>query len=216
MCGRYTIYTKAEVLEERFHAHMDPAGYSPNYNVAPTQYNPVILNDAPEEIVVANWGYVPHWVKNPQEAKPMINARVETIAEKPYFRDSYKKRQCLVLADGFYEWDRKGSKKIPYYIKLKGEEPFAMAGIWDEIKEADGKKYKTFSIITSAPNKLLNKIHNRMPVILNEEEELKWLEGNLEHDALISPFSEELMDMYPVTIKINKPSYNTPSAIQPV
>jgi putative SOS response-associated peptidase YedK len=218
MCGRYTIYTKAEVLEERFHAHMvgEKHDYFPSYNVAPTQWNPVILNERPEEIVTANWGYIPHWAKNPQATKPMINARVETVAEKPYFRDSYKKRQCLVLADGFYEWDRKGLKKIPYFIKLKGDEPFAMAGIWDEIEESDGNMYKTFSIITSTPNKLLDKIHNRMPVILNKDEEAKWLEGALKHEALMSPYSDELMEMHPVSIKVNRPSFNTPSAIQPV
>lgn len=216
MCGRFTLYTKAEALEERFNAHMAYEEYSRSYNVAPSQYNPVVLNDQPEEIVKANWGYIPHWVKNPMEAKPMINARVETIAEKPYFRDSFKKRQCLVLADGFYEWNRKGVKKVPYYVRLKDKEPFAFAGIWDEIKENDGKSYPTFTIITTTPNTLLNKIHNRMPVILDKTEEKKWLGGQLNLEALATPYSESMMEMYPVLISVNSPTFNTPSAINPI
>ena len=129
MCGRFTMATNPEALEERFHAHLSTEIAAPTYNAAPSQAQLTILNDHPDAIVRAAWGFVPEWADGRPDVKPIINARAETVATKPFFRDAFKKKRCLVLADGFYEWKRAGKSKVPYRIALKTEEPFAFAGI---------------------------------------------------------------------------------------
>jgi putative SOS response-associated peptidase YedK len=221
MCGRFIVYSPRWALEKRFRAKMpQKLPFHENFNVAPSQSVPVIFGSAPEEISLATWGFVPHWAKDPKKTKPMINARGETVAEKPYFRDAFKKRRCLILADGFYEWDRNGEKKIPYLIRRKDTEPFAFAGIWDEVtSESDSGAHETVAIVTIGANKLMSKIHDRMPVILHEKDEAAWLdEGTLpeEATALLQQFEDKALEMYQVSPKINKVSFNNPAALEPV
>jgi putative SOS response-associated peptidase YedK len=179
MCGRYTLYTKAEALEERFHAQLEMGLYTPTYNAAPSQALFVILNDDPGLIVEADWGFVPQWADGREGVKALINARGEGVAEKPYFRGAFKNNRCLVLADGFYEWRRSKRGKVPYRIALKTKEPFAFAGLWSRVHDAAGNLHSTFCIITTTANTLVEKIHDRMPVILAQEDEEDWLNPQL-------------------------------------
>lgn len=222
MCGRYTIYTDKEALEERFASEMaDSILYKKHYNAAPSQYMPVVESNAPSMITFSHWGFLPSWAKRDSTSspiKPMINARAETIREKPMFKGSFKHRRCLVLTDGFYEWKRGGEKKIPYYITMKSKKPFAFAGIWDD-SESDTMQPNSFAIITIDSNELMRPIHHRMPVILHPEDEKLWLdEGSSEEDlqSLLRPYESELMDMHEVSTAVNSPRNDTESVIQKI
>jgi putative SOS response-associated peptidase YedK len=217
MCGRYTMCTTAAALEERFHAGLPPDVAGATYNAAPSQAQLTILNDNPQTIVRAVWGFVPAWAERRGDVKPIINARAETVATKPFFRAAFKKHRCLVLADGFYEWRRTKEGKRPYRIALKTGEPFAFAGLWSTVHDAAGIPHTTFAIITTDANVLVAHIHNRMPVILQPEAEQDWLNPELpltEAEAKLLPFPAELLIMYEVSARVNSPAFNTPEAIQ--
>ena len=219
MCGRYTLYNKAEALEERFHAQMEMDLYTPTYNAAPSQALSVILNDDPGLIVKADWGFVPEWADGREGVKALINARAEGVADKPYFRSAFKNNRCLVLADGFYEWRRSKRDKVPYRIALKSKEPFAFAGLWSRVHDAEGELRSTFCIITTTANTLVAKVHDRMPVILAKEDEEDWLNPQLgldEAKAMLSPYSAERMGAYEVSSKVNSPAYNEADLVRPV
>ena len=168
MCGRYSFAQNPDPA-----VIVQPEGvemvWEPRYNLAPTQYAPVIPQGDPKRIHLMRWGLVPYWAKDSSIGFKMINARSETITEKPAFRDPVKRSRCLVLADGFYEWKKTANGKQPYRIVLETEKPFYMAGISDQWLSPEGKKIQTFSIITTGPNELMKDIHNRMPVIFNQE-----------------------------------------------
>src|SRR5262247_4387181 len=190
MCGRYTLSTPTEVLEQRFHAVLPREALTPTYNAAPSQALPVICNIHPQEITRSAWGFVPEWADGRAGVKPLINARAETVATKPTFRQAFRSKRCLVLADGFYEWKRAGKSKVPYRIALKTEEPFAFAGIWSTGHDAQGIEQPTFAILTTEANALVSQIHTRMPVILREQDEADWLNPGLSLDeaqALLGP-----------------------------
>jgi putative SOS response-associated peptidase YedK len=161
MCGRFTMATNTAALEERFHARLATEIAEPTYNAAPSQAQLAILNEHPHAIVRAAWGFVPEWADGRPDVKPLINAQAETVATKSFFRDAFKCKRCLVLADGFYEWKRAGKGKIPYRIALKTEEPFAFAGIWSTVHDAQGGVHPTFAILTTEANALVSQIHTR-------------------------------------------------------
>ena len=151
--------------------------------------------------------------------KPLINARAETVATKPTFRQAFRSKRCLVLADGFYEWKRSGKVRVPYRIALKSGEPFAFAGIWSMVHDLSGQPYTTFAILTTEANDLVAEIHNRMPVILHARDEAHWLDQRFSLDAaqeLLMPFPADLLTVYEVSTKVNSPAYNTPDVLQPV
>jgi putative SOS response-associated peptidase YedK len=219
MCGRYTLYTKAEALEERFHAQLEMGLYTPTYNAAPSQAQSVILNDDPGSIVKSDWGFVPHWADGREGVKALINARAEGVADKPFFRRAFRSHRCLVLADGFYEWRRSKRGKVPYRIVLKTKAPFAFAGLWSRVHDAEGKLRNTFCIITTQANSLVEKIHDRMPVILAQEDEEDWLNPQLgldEAKAMLSPYPAERMAAYEVSSKVNSPAYHEADLVRPV
>ena len=219
MCGRYTMFTRAEALEERFQAQIASEDAAPTYNAAPSQAQLAILSDNPQTIVRATWGFVPEWADRKPEVKPVINARAESIATKPFFRAAFKKQRCLVLADGFYEWRRTKAGKRPYRIALKTDEPFAFAGLWSTIHDASGQPQTTFAIITTDANALVAQIHNRMPVMLQEEHEEDWLNPQLpleDAQAMLVPFPAERMTAYEVSSKVNSPAHNTPDLVEHV
>jgi putative SOS response-associated peptidase YedK len=219
MCGRFTMVTNVAALEERFHARLATEIAEPTYNAAPSQAQLTILNDHPQAIVRAAWGFVPEWADGRPDVKPLINARAETVATKPFFRDAFKRKRCLVLADGFYEWKRAGKGKVPYRIALKTGEPFAFAGIWSMVHDAQGEERPTFAILTTDANALVAQIHTRMPVILREQDEAAWLNSRLSHDAaqaLLVPLPAELLMAYEVSPQVNSPAFNVPEALQPV
>ncbi|RPD46208.1 SOS response-associated peptidase [Hymenobacter sediminis] len=220
MCGRYTITSPAPALEARFEATFAGTSAGPSYNAAPSQHLPVILNTEPGRIQLLQWGLVPGWVREVQKAPKPINARAETLADKPSFRTLLQRRRALVLADSFYEWQATASGKVPHRMLLNSEEPFAFAGLWDEwLDRQTGEVLPSFTIITTEPNSLMASIHNRMPVLLPDRAaELAWLDDSLsvpEHQALLRPHAAESMREYMVSTLVNSPAHNEPAVLAP-
>ena len=216
MCGRFTIFADPDRLAERFQASLPEGRLQPRYNAAPTQHLPVILNDGPPAIQLLQWGLIPFWAKDPAIGSRMINARSETLAEKPAFRAAFKKRRCLVLADGFYEWTKTPGGKQPVRITLASGEPFAMAGLWETWDAPDGSLLRTFTIVTGEPNALVAPIHNRMPAILRPEHEAIWLDNAAEPviwQDLLRPYPAELMTAYPVSRRVNFVGNDEPALV---
>jgi putative SOS response-associated peptidase YedK len=222
MCGRYTFKTPAPTIEARFDATFTQP-VPPNYNAAPSQQLPIITNTEPGRIQLVQWGLLPGWVKDVKTAAKPINARAETLAEKPSFRQLLQRRRCLVLADSFYEWQQTAGPKgpkTPHRILLRDEQPFAFAGLWDEWADrSTGEVVPTFAIITTAPNELMATLHNRMPVILPDRTaELAWLDDGVSaagHQQLLLPYAANLMQEYVVTTLVNSPANNAPEILAP-
>ena len=212
MCGRFTLASDAEALNQTFFNFAMPMNLSPRYNISPTQDVAVITNTSPDtgedpetrQVEFFHWGLIPSWAKDPKIGNRMINARSETLSEKPSFRNAYKRRRCLILADGYYEWSKiPGDKrKQPVYIRLKSQKPFALAGLW-EVWRTDGmdEPLRSCTIITCPPNPLLEEIHHRMPVILTQDTYTEWLAPNQQStdtlQPLLVPYSDEEMEAYP-------------------
>lgn len=180
----------------------------PRFNIAPTQTVAVILDEEPAALTTVRWGLIPAWSKDKKIGATLINARGETVAEKPSFRTAFKKRRCLILADGFYEWQKRDAGKVPHYMQLADGEPFAFAGLWEEWcdLEAGGAVLRTCAIITTEPNERLSPIHNRMPVILPPEQERRWLSRDTEIEelkSLLTPFPADAMSAHPVSTRVN-------------
>jgi putative SOS response-associated peptidase YedK len=216
MCGRYTLVKKAENIEQRFGATLEKENVGQNFNAAPTQVLPVISNADPSAVSFYKWGLIPFWAKDASIGNKMINARAETLTEKPAFRKSLQQKRCLVVADGFYEWKKEGKTKQPFRITLKDNGLFAFAGLWDEWKDDKGNKVQSFTIITTDPNELMAPIHNRMPVILPPAYEKHWLSADLKPaDAmeLLLPYNAAEMEAYPVSTLVNSPANNSPELI---
>ncbi len=218
MCGRFQLSVKGKQISERFNVEVFDEMYSPSYNCAPSQKLPVITNNDPEKLNYFKWGLVPFWSSDPKIGFKLINARAENILEKPSFKTAFSQRRCLIPANGFFEWKKQGKQKIPYRIFLKTEEIFAIAGIWEAWKDTEGTVLNSFSIITTSPNKLMQDIHSRMPVILNQHDEQAWL---FEKDEtylknLLQPFDASKMDAYQVSSKLNSPANNSSEIIERV
>ncbi len=222
MCGRFTLTADMNILQESFPWLNIPEGLEPRYNVAPTQPVAVVPNDGKNQLDFFIWGLIPSWSKDTKIGNRMINARAETLAEKPSFRTAFLRRRCLILADGFYEWRQvgDGKPKTPMYIKLASSRPFAFAGLWESWNSKDGSNILSCTIITTQPNAMMEKIHNRMPVILPEDAYPLWLEQG-EADTtrlseLLIPYTKEEMVAFPVSRAINSPQNDSPLNVQPV
>lgn len=196
--------------------------FLPVYNAAPSMGLPVIANESPNEIVPYRWGLIPFWAKDEKIGYKMINARRETLLEKPSFKTSARKKRCLVLADGYYEWQKLPDKKTkqPYRIQPTDQDLFAFAGIWDEWHDKQtGEVVRSFSVITTQPPENIAHIHDRMPVILEADHQEAWLSDSLKDDdiqALLDGYKGDKMDFYAVSTEVNSPSNNTESVIEPV
>ena len=212
MCGRFTLTIDVADLQDAFPQFSFPSQYTPHYNIAPTQPVLVIPNDGKSAADFFIWGLVPSWAKDPTIGARLINARAETLTEKPSFRGSFKYRRCIIPADGFYEWkSQPGTKiKVPYFIHLKPCQPFAFAGLWDEWQSPDGSRIRSCTIITTQPNALMATLHDRMPVLLPNDGYTQWLDpspGTLaDLQRLLTPFPAEKMDIYPVSSLVNNPT----------
>jgi putative SOS response-associated peptidase YedK len=197
-------------------------GVAPRYNIAPTQPVAVIPNNAKDKLDYFVWGLIPSWAKDPSIGSRMINARADTLAQKPSFRTAYRRRRCLIPATGFYEWKQDpGSKsKTPMYISLASGKPFAFAGLWEFWQSPDGSQVLSCSIITTEPNEMIASIHNRMPVILPSETYSLWLDPNDrrpdELDGLLRSYPAQEMAAYPVSRQVNSPQNDAPELILPV
>jgi putative SOS response-associated peptidase YedK len=224
MCGRFTLTATFEEIIDRFdiQAFLDEENYAPSYNIAPSQAVLAVINDGKSNRMgFLKWGLVPPWAKDPAIGHKMINARAETISEKPSFRNAFNKKRCLVIADSFYEWKRHEDKsKTPIRIKLKSDNLFAMAGIWEAWKSPEGKTLYTCSVVTTGPNELMKNIHDRMPVILKPDDEKIWLNpsisGTGDLNKLLVPFDENLMETYEVSSLVNSPKNNSVELIQKI
>ncbi|MFA5059693.1 MAG: SOS response-associated peptidase [Candidatus Omnitrophota bacterium] len=199
MCGRYSfIKTNAKELAERFDLLDLSINVKPDHNIAPLAQVPVILNTSPRSLTLLRWGLIPYWAKDKAIGNKMINARAETIFEKPSFKDPISQKRCLILADAFFEWKKGGTKKKPYKISLKSQEPFAFAGIWDRWISG-GEEILSCSIVTTEPNSLIAPIHHRMPVILPKDCEQKWLSrlSRKDIELFLKPFDNSQMSVEP-------------------
>jgi putative SOS response-associated peptidase YedK len=219
MCGRFTLVSPFVAVAERFRVAA-PAGLRPRYNIAPGQEILCVLGDGKNRLESLRWGLIPFWAKDPAIGNRLINARAETLAEKPSFRQAFARRRCLVVADGFYEWRSAGKRKVPVYIFLKSRTPFGFAGLYETWIAPDGTQIRTCTIITTEANDLLRPIHDRMPVILPERVEGDWLdpaENRLEWlQSLLRPFPPDKMDAYDVTPVVNHAAHDAPDCILPV
>ena len=221
MCGRFTLHTPADTVAEIFNLSEAPQ-WSPRYNLAPTQQVPTIRADAEgrkREFHALTWGLVPSWARDPKMGARMINARAETLHEKPSFRAAFRLRRCLILADGFYEWQRLESGKQPHFIGMQDGRPFAFAGLWEHWEHPGLPPIDSCTIITTEPNELLAPIHNRMPVILDESAYDEWMDPDARNvkqlSALLQPFPATRMTAYPISKLVNSPSNDGPECIVP-
>ena len=219
MCGRYTLRTPIDSLVERFEIEEYPSSITPSFNIAPTQEVAAVLSEDDERhLEMLRWGLIPLWADDSGIGSRMINARSETAAEKPSFRKAFKERRCLILADGFYEWQKTGNGKQPYYIRMEDGSPFALAGLW-EVWDKYGEEIRSCTILTTAANDLVGEIHHRMPVILPPENYDVWLDPDMREAEplrdLLRPYRDEVMEAYSVSRKVNKPSNDEPSCIEP-
>lgn len=219
MCGRFTLTVETIVISERFHVPL--AEFKPRYNIAPTQpCLAIIIGDNQRTAKQMTWGLIPHWSKGKKSPYPLINARMETLEEKPLFRECLKKRRCLIPADGFFEWKKTASAKIPYRVTLKNKELFSFAGLWDTWKGENEELIESFTIITTEANSLVSELHDRMPLILNREDEELWLNTVVQEPAklktLMHTYPAEKMQIYPVSSAVNSWKNDTPACIQKV
>ena len=221
MCGRFSLTPDLDKLQLRFGFKAADLSYTPRYNVAPPQEVLTVTGEGEEDVAqLMKWGLIPFWAKDPSIGNRMINARAETVVEKPSFRQAFQKRRCLIVADGFYEWRKEGKNKIPMRIILKSGEPFGFAGLWETWKSPDGRLVKSCTIITTTPNSVIEPIHNRMPVILTSEGEALWLDLNhsdpSELRELLLPYPADQMDAYEVSTLVNSPGHDAPECVAPV
>jgi putative SOS response-associated peptidase YedK len=210
MCGRYRLSRRKQIIEEHFDSASGEEDWTPRYNIAPTQPVPIIRQHPKEprrELSLVRWGLIPWWAKDSSGAARMINARSETAATTPAFRDSLRSRRCIVPADGFYEWQKDGKARQPYCFELDDGVLFAFAGLWDRWKDAAGNSLETFSILTTSPNTVTKAVHDRMPVILLPEAYDLWLDPGFADVAAVSellqPFDARRMRLYPISTRIN-------------
>jgi putative SOS response-associated peptidase YedK len=222
VCGRYRLTTKAEDLAARYHARMaDDLHLAPSWNVAPGQ-DVLAVRLHPEtrerSLDALHWGLIPSWAKDKKIGYRTLNARSETVDKTPAFRQAFRKRRCLVCADGFYEWRREAGRKVPYYFQLKGGEPFAFAGLWEKWQDPQSAAWlRSCTILTTAANAVVKEAHDRMPVILPEAHQAAWLGETTDGDlkAMLKPFDAALMEAWEVSPRVNSPRNNGPQLVEP-
>lgn len=220
MCGRYTLARSQQELSERFGIKQLFVDLEPRYNIAPSQSVPVVISDEGERKLQAyQWGLIPAWVKDLQKTKPLINARCESLIEKASFKNSFKKRRCIVPAEGFFEWKKQGAQKRPMFIHSADSELIAFAGIWDEWRTEEGTPVRTFCIITTEANSLVSDVHDRMPAILDKDAEAKWLDESINDPQqlmeLLHPCPENRLKMHEVSPRVNSFKEDCAELIEP-
>lgn len=219
MCGRYTLYHSPEEMADRFETEPDEEDFAPRYNIAPSQFVLTIRQTDARRFARCKWGLIPFWAKDPKIGNNLINAKAETLAEKPSFKHALAKRRCLIPADGFYEWKKQGkAPSQPMYVRRRDGGLFAFAGLWEEWKTPEGERLPTCTIITTEPNELISQFHHRMAVILPREAEARWLDPRLSAPdalALLRPCPADEWEAFAVSRAVNAPSFDDPSCIAP-
>jgi putative SOS response-associated peptidase YedK len=224
MCGRFTQASEPKAIAELFGLPIEAVPpYRPRYNLAPTQPALVLRrhpHSGEKELTFLTWGLVPSWAKDPGIGNRLINARAETLAQKPAFRAAFRRRRCLIPADGFYEWRQAGKSKQPVFITRKDGEPLALAGLWEHWEAPDGSVIESFAIITTEPNELVRPIHDRMPAILPEDAFALWLAPDADladlQSLLQTPYPAALLHAWPVSSMVNSPANDDASLIEPL
>jgi putative SOS response-associated peptidase YedK len=220
MCGRYTITSAPEAIRALFRYPEQP-NFPPRYNVAPTQPIPIVrLVEGERHFALVRWGLLPSWVKDPKTFTLLINARGESVTDKPAYRAAMKRRRCLIPADGFYEWKAVGVRKQPYYVRLKSGAPMAFAGLWESWTGPNGEELESAAIVTTGANRTLVPIHHRMPVIVSPEGFDLWLNcAQVDAQtaaALITPALDNLLNAYPVSTAVNRTANDNPKLVEPI
>jgi putative SOS response-associated peptidase YedK len=220
MCGRFVLYTPISGIEKEFnirHTLCDPGR---SYNIAPGRDIAIVYDKEENRLVHCRWGFLPHWAKDPPASGGMINARAETVSEKPSFRNEFIKHRCLVVADGFYEWKRNGRSKTPLYVRLRSGRPFGFAGLYNIRASRERGKTCTCTIITTVANDLLGPVHDRMPVIVPKDMEETWLDPAIQDRdillPLLAPYPSEEMEAHYVSPRVNSPGNDSPGNIDPI
>ncbi len=221
MCGRFDIHSAIEIIAKLFGIVDIRFDIKPNYNAAPSQDILIVIRKgAANELAVSRWGFLPSWAKEEKTAYSMINARAETLDTNKSYKDAFVSQRCLVVADGFYEWLRQDKQKIPHYIRKRSKEPMGLAGLYNIWRSPEGEEITTSTIVTTDANQLVRPLHDRMPVILHEEDFGRWLDPT-EHRAdnlksVLVPYPATDLESYKVTAKMNSYKYNQPDSIEPV
>jgi putative SOS response-associated peptidase YedK len=219
MCGRYVITSAPEAIRRLF-GYLDQPNFPPRYNVAPTQGVPIVrLTEGKRQFALVRWGLIPSWVKDPRAFSLLINARGETVNEKPAFRNAMKRRRCLFPADGFYEWKKEGGRKRVYFVRKKSGGPMALAGLWETWTGPNGEEQETAAIVTTKANQTCAAIHDRMPMILEPADYDLWLDcANVDTEtaaALIRPAPDGLLEIYEVSPAANRVANDSPALLEP-
>ncbi|CAE6778408.1 SOS response-associated peptidase [Nitrospira defluvii] len=222
MCGRFTQTASPAVIAQQFGVASPPL-FTARYNIAPSQPVAAIRIEpgtTTRQLVLLRWGLIPSWAKDPKIGQQCINAKAESVTEKPSFRAAFKTRRCLVIATGFYEWQVQGLRKQPMWIGMKSHRPFAFAGLWEHWHPPEGADIESCTILTTEPNELLRPIHNRMPVILAPSAYDQWLDPTVHQadslKALLRPYPTEELTVYPVSTLVNNPRHDAPDCLESV
>ncbi len=221
MCGRYTLSQPGDILKDLGVPAKEQVELAPNYNVAPTQEVPIVRADANggRHLAIVRWGLIPFWAKDEKIGNQMINARSESVADKPAFKNAFKKRRCVLLADGFFEWKKQGSAKQPFHIFLEGHQPFVFAGLWERWTKGP-EPIESCTIITTDANEKVAEVHDRMPVILPAEARDIWLDESVQDPELLTsllrPYPAAAMAFAPVSRMVNSPRNNSPEILRPM
>ena len=219
MCGRYAITTAPEAIRALFR-YLEQPNFPPRYNVAPTQPVPIVrMVEGKRQLALVRWGLIPAWVKDPRAFSLLINARGESVLDKPAFRNAMKYRRCLFPADGFYEWKREGERKRPYFVRLKSGEPMAFAGLWESWMGPNGEEQETAAIVTTTASRSIAHIHDRMPVIVPPDAFDFWLDPKVDAQtasAVIQPARDALLDCYEVSSAVNRTANDSPQLLEPL
>lgn len=218
MCGRYTQTADARTLAGRFRLAKVGVDVRPRWNMAPGQEAPVVVLEGGRKLGLYRWGLVPSWAKDPSAGFKMINARADSVAEKPAFRGPFQRRRCLIPADGFYEWRKAGKAKVPVRFTRADGAPFAFAGLWDEWRSPEGDVLRSYTVLTTEANALVSAVHDRMPVILTEEGEAAWLDpaaSQADLRPLLSPFAPAAMTAREASSRVNSPRNDDPGLLTP-
>lgn len=219
MCGRFVRKLYTETIASEFDVDEVEADLAPSYNVAPSQQVAVVMTDEKKRLVSMKWGLIPAWSNDPAIGNRLINARAETLADKPSFREAFMRQRCLVIADGFYEWQKRGRTSQPYFIHLKADRPFGFAGLYDIWTSPEGELIRSCTIITTEPNDVMKTLHDRMPVILAKQFEDAWLDPYNPDQAslaqMLRPFPAGEMEMHTVSPLVNSPANDSPECMAP-
>ncbi|UCF30395.1 MAG: SOS response-associated peptidase [bacterium] len=220
MCGRFVQNALFSVVAREFNLRSTEVDLPPRYNIAPTQEVAAVINDDGNRLVMCRWGLVPPWADDLSIGSRMINARAETLSEKRSFKEAFRKRRCLVIGTGFYEWKKAGKRKVPVFIRVKDQNTFGFAGLYSDWRSPEGVTIRTCTIITTEANDLLRPIHDRMPVILYSRARDHWLDPRVQHPQrlkpLLVPYDPDRMEAWQVSTRVNTPAHDGPELIEPV